>query len=158
MGLAQLYVYGDHITKATVKMNDYYFNQTRFNTAGWKNLVMCQEIGHVLGLDHQDENFSNTPIGSCMDYSTNTMPNQQPNYHDYYQLYVIYNHRDGWSSVTDTMSSTQEIDPNTYNDMSQWGTKISSGDSIQSGTSDIAEYERDLGAGRKLRTVVILAR
>ena len=27
-----------------------------------------QEIGHTFGLDHQDENFSNANLGSCMDY------------------------------------------------------------------------------------------
>src|SRR3989344_796818 len=57
LGVAQIWVSGSHITKGAVKMNDTYFNTATYNTPAWRNMVMCQEVGHTLGLDHQDENF-----------------------------------------------------------------------------------------------------
>jgi hypothetical protein len=60
LGLAQIWVSGKHITQAVSKMNDTYFNSPTYNTPGWRHLVMCQEVGHTFGLDHQDTNFYNT--------------------------------------------------------------------------------------------------
>jgi hypothetical protein len=40
-------------------VNDTYFNTPKYDTSAWRNLVMCQEVGHTLGLDHQDEDFDN---------------------------------------------------------------------------------------------------
>lgn len=94
LGIAQIWVSGEHITKGVVKMNDTYFDTTYYNTPAWKNLVMCQEIGHTLGLGHTDENFGNTPEGTCMDYSNDPEPNQHPNQHDYDMLTEIYAHLD----------------------------------------------------------------
>jgi hypothetical protein len=48
--------------------------------------VSCQEVGHTLGLDHQDENFNNANLGTCMDYKNNQSTNQHPNKHDYDQF------------------------------------------------------------------------
>ncbi|MBI3290792.1 hypothetical protein HYZ76_00755, partial [Candidatus Falkowbacteria bacterium] len=50
LGMAQIWVSGSHITQGTVKMNDTYFNTKQYNTPAWKQFVMCQEIGHTLGL------------------------------------------------------------------------------------------------------------
>jgi signal transduction histidine kinase len=57
-----------------------YFNTPTYNTTTWRNLVSCQEVGHTLGLDHQDENFNNeflatlshelrTPLTSILGWS-----------------------------------------------------------------------------------------
>lgn len=102
-----------HITKGTTKLNDTYFNMAQYNTAAWRRMVTCQEIGHDFGLGHQDEGFSNTNLGSCMDYTNDpagtagtngTKANISPDAHDYEQLGLIYNHsNDGYS--TGTMSS-----------------------------------------------------
>ena len=51
------------------EVNDTYFNTAKYNTPVWRNLVMCQEVGHTLGLDHQDEIFDNVNLGTCMDYT-----------------------------------------------------------------------------------------
>lgn len=69
LGIASRSANGSHITQGTVKLNDTYFNMAQYNTPAWRNLVSCQEVGHTLGLDHQDTNFNNTPLGTCMDYS-----------------------------------------------------------------------------------------
>jgi hypothetical protein len=72
-----------------------------YNTAPWRALVMCQEIGHDFGLDHQDENFNNANLGTCMDYTSDPdgpPSNEHPNSHDYQQLASIYAHLDDFNS------------------------------------------------------------
>jgi hypothetical protein len=99
LGVASIWLRGSHITAGTVKLNDSYFTTTRYNTSAWRNLVMCQEIGHTLGLDHQDEDFENDPLGTCMDYSDDPTLNQTPNAHDYEQLELIYDHLDAFTTL-----------------------------------------------------------
>ncbi|HEX6871286.1 MAG TPA: hypothetical protein VF163_09340, partial [Micromonosporaceae bacterium] len=71
LGIAGISVSGSHITAGYVKVNDTYFNTAQYNTPSWRILVMCQEVGHTFGLDHQDENFNNANLGTCMDYTSN---------------------------------------------------------------------------------------
>src|SRR5437867_11622388 len=60
LGVASISITGGtHITLGTVKLNDTYFNTSKYNTTPWRNLVSCEEVGHTLGLDHQDTNFNN---------------------------------------------------------------------------------------------------
>src|SRR5512141_1805334 len=107
LGVAGIYITGGvHITKGYVKLNDYYFNTSTYNTPAWRQLVVCQEVGHTFGLDHQDTNFNNTNLGTCMDYTSNPYgppDNEHPNQHDYDELVTIYSHLD---SVTTLKSST----------------------------------------------------
>jgi len=79
-----------HIAQGTTKLNDSYFNSGTYNTPAWRAMVSCQEIGHDFGLDHQDENFNNGNLGTCMDYTNNPSTNQHPNQGDYDQLLCIY--------------------------------------------------------------------
>jgi len=99
LGLATVSVSGPHITGGSVKMNDSYFNTGSYNTPAWRNLVMCQEVGHTLGLAHQDESSSNANLGTCMDYTNAPGTNQHPNKHDYDELESIYSHRDATTTV-----------------------------------------------------------
>ncbi|MDP3880604.1 MAG: hypothetical protein Q8Q32_00260 [bacterium] len=99
LGIAQIWVSGDHIAKGLVKMNDTYFDNAPYNSSEWRNVVMCQEIGHTLGLGHVDENFDNPDQNTCMDYSSNPTPNQHPNEHDYEILEAIYAHLDSTNTV-----------------------------------------------------------
>jgi hypothetical protein len=87
LGIAQIWITGGvHITQGVTKVNDTYFNTAAYNTPAWRNLVMCQEVGHTLGLGHQDENFNNANLNTCMDYTSNPESNQHPNTHDYDEL------------------------------------------------------------------------
>ncbi len=77
-------------------MNDYYYDDPTRIYAGddrWRLFVVCQEVGHIFGLGHQDENFDNANLNSCMDY-TATMTDAQttPNTHDADQLEATYAH------------------------------------------------------------------
>jgi hypothetical protein len=107
LGVAQIWIQRAargqaHITQATTRVNDYYFNQAQYNTPAWRRLVMCQEIAHDFGLDHQDENFSNANLGSCMDYTSDPdgpPSNEHPNAHDFEELLKIYSHLDSSSTI-----------------------------------------------------------
>jgi hypothetical protein len=108
LGIASIWISGSHITQGTVKLNDTYFNTSRYNTPAWRQMVTCQEIGHTFGLDHQDENFNNTNLGTCMDYTNDpsgtagtngTLANTSPNQHDYDELAIIYSHLDSTTTV-----------------------------------------------------------
>lgn len=94
IGLAQISVSGDHITAGRVTLNTLYYNS--YNAAEW-DYVVCQEIGHIWGLGHVDEDFDNPDQGTCMDYTNNMAQNNTPNNHDREQLNIIYAHDDGGS-------------------------------------------------------------
>lgn len=154
LGVGQIWVTGDkHITQGLVKLNDTYFLTSKYNTSAWKHLVTCQEIGHTFGLDHQDENFTNPPLGTCMDYSNDPEPNQHPNAHDYELLSTIYNHNDGgaFASVADAPSSSSE-EGEEVDTPHQWG-KVLRNDS--NGRPSL--HERNFGGGRKVFTFVFWA-
>jgi len=151
LGLAQIWVSGSHITQGLTKMNDTYFNTAKYNTSAWKNLVMCQEVGHTLGLDHQDEIFNNANLGTCMDYTNDPSTNQHPNKHDYDQLEVIYLHLDAFTTLTQTFGQTaKQTALENLDNQSEWGKMIRN-------NGKIAEFERQLFNGSKLHTFVIWA-
>jgi hypothetical protein len=147
LGIASISITsGNHITKGTVKLNDTYFNTAQYNTPAWRNLVMCQEIGHTFGLDHQDENFTNANLGTCMDYTNNPSTNQHPNAHDYAQLESIYSHLDSTSTVgAAAPSNTAKVG----NNASSWGKRVEG-----SRASGHSTYVRDLGRGNLVITFV----
>ena len=89
-----------HITRGYVKLNDFYYAATPpgtgYNTEDDRLYVVCQEVGHEFGLGHQDENFTNGNLDTCMDYtSTMTAAQTTPNAHDAEQLEAIYAHVHG---------------------------------------------------------------
>jgi len=98
LGIAQIWALGGHITQGVVKLNDTYYETPKYDTVAWRNVVMCQEVGHIFGLAHNDEDFSTTN-GTCMDYSNDPVPNQHPDQHDYDQLVTIYSHLDAVTTV-----------------------------------------------------------
>lgn len=95
LGLARITISSGHITGGATLLNDYYFNQDRYNNDTWRQLVTCQEIGHDYGLGHQNENFSTDVTTSCMEYTSQPAGNEGPDAHDYEQLALIYAHSEG---------------------------------------------------------------
>ena len=97
LGIAGIWIDTDgHITKGYTKLNDTYFSWDYYNKPEWKQSVTCQELGHNIGLSHQDEDFNNGSSSSCMDYED--PPNPYPDTHDYDQLESIYGHLDSYDS------------------------------------------------------------
>lgn len=166
LGIAQIWVTGGtHITQGISKMNDTYFNSPPYNTPAWRQLVMCQEIAHDFGLDHQDEVFNNANLGSCMDYTNDpdggpggaseTDPsNEHPNLHDYVQLELIYQHLDSTTTVGQALpnGNGQRANGNDSDDPSEWGRLMRS-----SRNGRVQVFERDLGNGNKIVTHVFWA-
>ncbi|MBI3952493.1 MAG: hypothetical protein HY336_00885 [Candidatus Doudnabacteria bacterium] len=149
LGVASVWVSGSHIVQGTVKLNDTYFNTPKYNTLAWKQFVMCQEIGHTFGLNHQDEDFTNPNLGTCMDYTNDPSTNQQPNQHDYDQLSLIYSHLDSINTVSSSISSSRAKDEVT-DDPDSWGRVLKKD---KDGKNSL--HEKDLGRGKKVYTFVI---
>jgi hypothetical protein len=97
LGVATIWVTSaGHIVQGTVKVNDTYLGPTStytYNNAQERLHVICQEVGHTFGLDHQDT--SGATFGTCMDYYHNTSSTDAlstlPDQGDYDQLACIYN-------------------------------------------------------------------
>ncbi len=157
LGLATIYLSGDHITRGTAKMNDTYFNLDKYNNPNEKLHVMCQEVAHTFGLGHQDE--SGASLNTCMDYFSNTGANAlntdstKPNAHDFEELNIIYgSHFDSTttlaSSATNPSVPSQANDEIT-NDPNSWGQLIS-----QSANGRSSTYERHISNGTRVITHV----
>jgi hypothetical protein len=157
LGIAQVWTSGNHITQGTTKLNDTYFNSVKYNTPAWKQLVICQEIGHTFGIDHQDENFNNNNLGTCMDYTSDPdgtlanpdqLSNEHLNTHDFEQLLSIYAHLDEINtSLNKTTSANTTVD---LGNPSAWGKVIRESEDKKSSV-----FERDFGNGNKVFTFVI---
>lgn len=132
-----------------MRLNDTYLNSPPDNTTAWRNLVSCQEVGHTLGLDHQDENFNNPNLGTCMDYTNDPTTNQHPNQHDYNQLEAIYAHLDSFTTRRPAAPRGAAL---STDGPASWAREIRSS---TSGRSSL--YERDLGNGARIITFVIWA-
>lgn len=101
LGIAEIWLSGSHITRARARMNDTYFSLPAYDDPEARRHVMCQEVGHTLGLDHQYTE------PSCMD-DINGLGDPQyvsPAPHDYEQLEQIYAHLDSSTTVTSTQGS-----------------------------------------------------
>ncbi len=148
LGIASIWVNGDHITQGTVKLNDTYFNTAQYNTPAWRNLVVCQEVGHTFGLDHQDTDFNNPPLGTCMDYTNDPTPNQHPNQHDYDELDLIYAHLDSVNTASQTLSvSARNFNNENLSELGRVVRKSKDGKN--------SLYERDFGNSEKVFTFVV---
>jgi hypothetical protein len=145
LGLATINITsGSHITKGSAQMNDTYFSNTYnggyYNTTNERRHVMCQEIAHTFGLDHQSENGRS--LNTCMDYFSNTGGNTnnpastKPNYHDFEQLASIYQHLDSTTTVAANTAAAASASGNAH-DSNNWGQLIS-----QSANGRSSTYER----------------
>jgi hypothetical protein len=128
LGVAQIWITGGtHITQGTVKNNDYYFGSStyRYNNTAEMQHVICQEVGHTFGLDHQSE--TGASLNTCMDYYHNTSASDtkstHPNQHDYDELGIIYNHRDSFT----TIGATSKVVPAGQVGESRFVTQLSNG-------------------------------
>lgn len=160
LGIASISVTtGDHISRGYVEINDTYFNQAKYNTVAYKHLVMCQEVGHTLGLDHQDTNQTNPNLGTCMDYTSNPSgppSNEHPNSHDYAELDTIYSHLDSFNTPTlvggSAAAEADRAQGTSNQTPAAWGRLVEGSAAHGSGT-----FVRDLGNGNSTITYVTWA-
>ncbi len=158
LGLASIWLTtGDHIYQGTVKLNDTYFNTAQYNTPAWRNLVVCQEVAHTFGLDHQDTIFDNPNLGTCMDYTNDPdgsikgqLSNTAPNAHDYEELGIIYAHLDNFTTLSQGAGTSrgQEIGES----RADWGKAVG-----KDAKGRDSVFEKDLGGGNKVLTHVFWA-
>lgn len=155
LGLAQIWISGSHITQGIVKLNDSYFNTSTYGTAPWRNLVMCQEIGHTFGLGHVDESFGPPNLGTCMDYTNDPTgggeykySNEEPNSHDYAQLEIIYDGHDGSGAVVSASNFRAPAEPG-GDSSSEWGKAVAF---TEGGKGRV--FVKDLGSNRLMVTHV----
>lgn len=86
-GLARIFIDdAGHITKAEVKLNTVLLEPLGLAAA---DHVLCQELGHILGLDH-----NRVDANTCMNDTAAIGSATTPNAHDADQLRAIYNHTD----------------------------------------------------------------
>jgi hypothetical protein len=171
LGIAQIWVSKGHITQATAKQNDYYFTDP--NEVAWyqstygdlwdeaiaadQQLVICQEIAHGFGLDHNDETFGNNNTGTCMDYGNTPWGDENPNYHDYQQLTSIYAHGDttggkGGGKKGGASANTPASERPLGNNPKDWG-QVTAYD----GKGRPSHFRKDLGEGHEAFTFIIYA-
>lgn len=171
LGIAQIWTSGGYIVKGAVKLNDTYFNTATYNKAAWRRFVTCQEVGHTLGLTHDNEAFEDNNNGTCMDYTNDPdgdataandpegdgdqvvlagygPSNEHPNTHDYDQLTAVY----GASATVSSGAKVTAPDVDGGNSPAEWGRAVAF---TRDGRGRV--YERVVGPGRKVITHVLWA-
>lgn len=158
LGVASISISGGHIVSGTAKVNDYYHDNAPYNSYSWKQLVMCQEIGHTFGLGHQNEDFNTDETTSCMEYTSLPGGNEAPDSHDYQLLEDIYSHldSDGGGGSDDCKGPAWKCETGAHpaankdlNSVESWGKMVSiSKDGGQS------TFVRDFGHGNLVITHV----
>ena len=145
LGLASINIAdGTHITQGSAKVNDTYFNTSKYNNPNEREHVMCQEVAHTFGLDHQSTDGSS--LNTCMDYFSNTGANAgstlstKPNQHDFDELNIIYAHLDGTTTVA-AMTALSAPDSELSDDPDSWGQLIRQSNNGRSSTYE--RFERD---------------
>ncbi len=83
------------IVEGRVSLNDWYWRRGAVADSLSRRHVYCQEVGHILGLEHQYR-----PGDSCMNDEAQLGQFVQPNSHDFQQLASLYSQRDGYNSGT----------------------------------------------------------
>ncbi len=153
LGLASINITGGtHITQGSAKMNDTYFDTATYNNPNEREHVMCQEVAHTFGLDHQSTDGSSQ--NSCMDYFSNTGANAgstlstKPNAHDFEELNIIYQHLDSTTTVAASAAKANGA-ADVSDDANSWGQFVS-----QSANGRSSTYERVNGNGSKTITHV----
>ena len=154
LGLASINITGGvHITQGSAKMNDTYFDTATYNNPNERQHVVCREVAHTFGLDHQSTNGSSQ--NSCMDYFSNTGANAgstlstRPNKHDFDELNIIYSHLDSTTTVASAVADTASRGVDIGDDASSWGQMVS-----QSANGRSSVYERYNANGSKTVTHV----
>ncbi|KPF73623.1 hypothetical protein IP88_08925 [alpha proteobacterium AAP81b] len=103
LGYGNVWLSSGRIVMGTVRLNDYYFDSGRYDTSAWRAATLCHEVGHTLGLNHNDSIRTNANNGSCLDITndpTGTLAangprtTTRPSYGDFVGLTTLYKDKD----------------------------------------------------------------
>src|SRR5215831_4261141 len=107
-----------------------------------KNSMLCVRRSPTpSGLTNQSTDGSS--LNTCMDYFSNTGVNAgstlstTPNYHDFEELAIIYDHLDSTTTVSSSPSPSSKADVDITDDPNSWGILVSQSPNGRSST-----YER----------------
>jgi len=97
LGLASIWIKrgkSRHITRGEAKENDFYKTLAGYfgfdEPIEWQH-VLCQELGHTFGLDHNREGLTGgEPDNTCMNDETRPLRYPIPNVHDTEMLEIMY--------------------------------------------------------------------
>ena len=95
LGVARIWIAADgtHISAAIAAVNDSYLGSGgAYDNANARQHVLCQEVGHTFGLDHQKSPKKQTCMNAQWGLTSSSFVS--PNPHDYDQLASIYAHLD----------------------------------------------------------------
>lgn len=94
LGLSRIWVDRDnHIVRASIMMNDTYFDDPYYDKPKALRHTMCHELGHILGLDHNNGK-------SCLnDSATAIFRDVRPSEADFKRLKRLYRHPDSQATV-----------------------------------------------------------
>jgi len=140
IALTSLSVDGEHITDATVKLNDTYLGSPPYDAL--RQTILCSEIGQTLGLSDQDP----SAVDTCMNLS-----GEHPNSHDYDQLESIYAHLDSGLAAAAAAPPPAMVQLE-LDGPGQWGRRL-----LRSADGRVELYLLDFGHGHKILTQVTWA-
>jgi hypothetical protein len=149
LGVAQVWTSFDkitqtnHITQATVKVNDSYYSKPPYNTFNERQSVLCEELGHTIGVDHAVD-----ASGGCVIGYAASPPPLYPSVHDYDMIKSHYEHLDSTTTVGTTTAvaarDETEIDPRNWGDILE-----------RDNHGRPSVYGKDLAPGQRVTTFVV---
>ena len=112
-GINKVLLENNWIYSSAARMNEYYLTGNQDVDFPQMAYTMCHEIGHGFGLPHTNENFTNSDLGNCMDYTINPEANMQPDTPNFNFLAQLYGTVDGSPVPTpgsrNVQSATQDF-------------------------------------------------
>ncbi|KAL7542194.1 hypothetical protein ACHAXR_011600 [Thalassiosira sp. AJA248-18] len=156
-GINELLTNNGYVVASVAKLNDFFLEGANSDV---RQYVCCHEIGHGLGLGHTDEGMYNPDLGECMDYTVRPEVNMHPGRTNFEAVALMYGNVDG-SSVRGENPFDRRMDVDDSGELDT--VEYYSPDDIDikwrvlQRTAYAEHYEADLGDGRKVRRVLLLA-